>query len=296
MRYYIRHRTIYTYNQPVFLKPHLLRLQPRCDGWQESRSFSLAVEPEPAGVSQIADLDGNHLTQLWFHKATEQLKLQVSVEVETYKTNSFDYLLEPWALKLPIDYPSSLLTQLQPYLQSCSFAPDPVGTQLAQEFFGDVDGDTLSFLSTLNQRIYENCEHIIREDGEPWPAGVTWNFKRGSCRDFVVLFMEVCRAIGLGARFVSGYQEGDVDQKERHLHAWAEVYVPGGGWRGYDPTHGLAVADRHIVLAASALPSYAAPVSGAVTPVKSTLETGKAVESQMEAHISIRRNESQLED
>jgi transglutaminase-like putative cysteine protease len=77
-----------------------------------------------------------------------------------------------------------------------------------------------------------------------------------------VLFVEACRAIGLAARFVSGYQEGDTDSTDRHLHAWAEVYVPGGGWRGYDPTQGLAVADRHITLVASPLSRYAAPISG----------------------------------
>jgi transglutaminase-like putative cysteine protease len=101
--------------------------------------------------------------------------------------------------------------------------------------------------------------------------------------------MEVCRAMGLAARFVSGYQEGDLDQDERHLHAWVEVYLPGGGWRGYDPTHGLAIADRHMALVASAVPSYASPIVGAITPVKSAIETGKPPESKMEAHISIQR-------
>nr|WP_245817704.1 transglutaminase family protein [Hydrococcus rivularis] len=81
--------------------------------------------------------------------------------------------------------------------------------------------------------------------------------------------MEVGRAIGLAARFVSGYQEGDLDKEERDLHAWVEVYLPGAGWRGYDPTHGLAVGDRHIALVASALPAYASPIVGATTPVKS---------------------------
>jgi transglutaminase-like putative cysteine protease len=95
--------------------------------------------------------------------------------------------------------------------------------------------------------------------------------------------MEVCRAVGLAARFVSGYQEGDPEARERDLHAWAEVYLPGAGWRGYDPTHGLAVSDRHISLVAAAVPSYAAPVSGAVSA-----EGGKKVDSQLEAQILIK--------
>jgi transglutaminase-like putative cysteine protease len=289
MLYHIRHKTIYTYDRSVFLKPHLVRLRPRCDGWQKLRDFSLTVEPQPTGISQVTDLDGNSTVNLWFTQPTEQLSLEVQSTVETYVENPFNYLLEPWAMKLPIDYPSSLLTQLQPYLKSYGFTTNPGAVQLAQEITDEVQGNTLSFLNTLNERIYQDCEHIIRETGQAWQAELTWNAKRGSCRDFAVLFMEVCRAMGLAARFVSGYQEGDLDQDERHLHAWVEVYLPGGGWRGYDPTHGLAIADRHMALVASAVPSYASPIVGAITPVKSAIETGKPPESKMEAHISIQR-------
>ncbi len=287
MLYNISHTTIYTYTQPVLLKPHVLRLRPRCDGWQKLHSFSLTIDPKPEGISHLADLDGNSLTQLWFTKTTEQLKLKITTQVETYKTNPFDYLLEPWTAKLPIDYPSSLAAQLKPYLQPYSVVVDPVAIELAQDIVQEVNSDTVAFLSTLNQRLYESCDYINRETGEPWQAGVTGRRKRGSCRDLVVLFMEICRAIGLATRFVSGYQEGDLEQEKRDLHAWAEVYLPGAGWRGYDPTHGLAVADRHVALAASALPSYAAAVSGNITPVKPLAATGKVTESRIEAHISI---------
>jgi transglutaminase-like putative cysteine protease len=134
--------------------------------------------------------------------------------------------------------------------------------QLAQELRHDSQNWVVTFLSNLNERLYEECRYIIREEGAPMPASITWSRKEGSCRDLTVLFMEVCRAAGIGARFVSGYQEGDLDSTERHLHAWAEVYLPGAGWRGYDPTHGLAVSDRHIAIAASALPIYTAPITG----------------------------------
>ena len=287
MLYNIIHRTTYTYNQPVCLKPHLIRLQPRSDSWQKVHSFSLAIEPQPNTVSYIVDLDGNNLTKVWFTQATEQLDLKIMTQVETYKTNPFDYLLEPWAVKLPIDYPSSLLTQLKPYLQPYSVILDPLVLELAQEIHLEVNGNTIAFVSTLNQRLYESCDYITREKGEPWPAGVTWRRQQGSCRDLAILFMEICRTVGLGARFVSGYQEGDVEQDNRDLHAWAEVYLPGGGWRGYDPTHGLAVSDRHVALAASCLPSYAAAVTGHITPFKSLAEDGKPTKSKISADISI---------
>jgi transglutaminase-like putative cysteine protease len=96
----------------------------------------------------------------------------------------------------------------------------------------------------------------------------------------VVLYMDACRAVGLAARFVSGYEEGDSSIPDRDLHAWAEVYVPGGGWRGFDPTHGLAVSDRHIALVASPLPAQTLPVSG-------TTQEGARVASQLEAEIRV---------
>ena len=287
MLYNIIHRTIYSYNQPVCLKPHIVRLIPRSDSWQKLHAFSLLIEPKPETISQYVDLDGNNLVKVWFSQATEQLEVKVITQVETYKINPFDYLLESWAVKLPFDYPTSLLAQLKPYLQPYSAVFEPLVLELAQEIDLEVNGDTIAFLSALNQRLYESCDYITRETGEPWPAGVTWRRKQGSCRDLAILFMDICRSMGLATRFVSGYQEGDVEQDNRDLHAWAEVYLPGGGWRGYDPTHGLAVSDRHVALAASSFPSYAAAVTGNITPVKSLSKEGELIKSKIIADISL---------
>ncbi len=280
MRYQIVHTTSYTYDRPVSLQPHVLRLRPRCDSCQELHSFSLEVVPEPAKVYQIIDLEGNAVVRILFKEPTLQLYFKVTSEVETHRTNPFDFLLEPWATVLPIDYPASLLSDLQPYFQRYG-APttiDPVVAQLAQEVHQAVGGETIAFLSELNQRIYKNCEYTVRETGGPFPAALTWTQKLGSCRDLSVLFMEACRAVGLAARFVSGYQEGDPNQ-QRELHAWAEVYLPGAGWRGYDPTNGLAVADHHVTLVASAISGQASPVSGKFL--------GGGTQLGMQYHVSI---------
>ncbi|MBD1844748.1 transglutaminase family protein [Cyanobacteria bacterium FACHB-63] len=262
MLYQISHSTTYTYSDPVTLQPHLIRLRPRSDGWQTLTMFSLQVTPIPIAQSELSDLDGNTLIKVWFSpELTTSLNVQVLSQTSTQQSNPFNYLLEPWAIALPIDYPTSLLKQLQPYLSST----DSVALQLAYEIAEASGNSVTQFLNELNQRIYTSCQYMIRETGNPYPAGLTWTQKRGSCRDLTVLFMEVCRSIGLAARFVSGYQEGDPEHPDRHLHAWAEVYLPGAGWRGYDPTHGLAVSDRHIALAASAIPEYAAPIVGKVT-------------------------------
>ncbi|MBM0742938.1 transglutaminase family protein [Phormidium sp. CLA17] len=271
MRYQIEHTTDYIYQQAVTLQPHVVRLRPRSDGSQILHSFSITVVPQPKQQAQLVDLDGNSLVQLWFDSSpTESLVIRTVSDVETSRLNPFDYFLEPWAVSLPADYPASLLVQLQPYLlgqqPGYTSSIDPIAAQLAQDLWLQANGEPLTFLSLLNQHIYQDCQYTLRETGDPLPAGVTWKERSGSCRDFAVLFVEVCRAIGLAARFVSGYQEGDLDNPERHLHAWAEVYLPGGGWRGYDPTQGLAVADRHIALVASNSSRYAAPVAGSFTP------------------------------
>lgn len=269
MRYQISHTITYRYSQPVTLHPHVVRLRPRSDGWQTLQSFSLLVTPSPIQQSQILDLEGNAILKLWFKpEQATSLVLQALSQVETHCTDPFNYLLEDWALQLPIDYPASLLAQLHPYLghQPGRLPVDPVAIQLAQEICLRVHGNTSQFLTELNQQIYQTCKYVTRETGDPLPPGITWTKQTGSCRDLSVLLIEVCRAIGLAARFVSGYQEGDLDNPERHLHAWAEVYLPGAGWRGFDPTHGLVVSDRNIALVASAFPAYTTPNPGSFTP------------------------------
>ena len=239
--------------------------------------------PIAQGQSDFVDLDGNNSIKLWFDRPTDKLSIQTTAKVATSCTNPFAYLLEPWAIALPFDYPNSLKQQLQPYLRPYGATLDNAALELAQEITIATQNNTLNFLFTLNQRIYQDCKYLTRDTGEPFPPGITWRGKTGTCRDYAVLFMEVCRAEGIATRFVSGYQEGDAAQQSRDLHAWAEVYLPGAGWRGYDPTLGLVVSDRHIPLAASAIPKYAAAVEGNVVPV----ELGTKVEAKLQAQISL---------
>ncbi|WP_035986491.1 transglutaminase family protein [Leptolyngbya sp. KIOST-1] len=282
MRYKIHHMTQYRYAQPVVLRHHVLRLRPRSDGAQQLLSFGLEVSPSPSQQTAIADLEGNSTLGLWFAPTpTDQFTLVTTAEVETYRSNPFDYLAEPWAATLPVDYPTTARTALLPYLSSTHDPIAPGVIDLAQDLAHDVDGNVGLFLTALVSRIYEDCDYTTRSTGHPWPGGITWAKKLGSCRDFAVLFMQACRAVGLAARFVSGYEEGDPNVAERDLHAWAEVYVPGGGWRGFDPTHGLAVSDRHIALVASPFPTQTLPVHGSTqegSRVSSVLETEIRVE------------------
>jgi transglutaminase-like putative cysteine protease len=274
----ITHTTSYTFDRPVFLEPHTLRLRPRCDGSQRVIQFKLDVEPRPAGLSECLDVDGNAVTHAWFDGLTESLTLRSVLEVETLRPNPFDYILaDPTAERLPMVYPDALRSRLMPY--GSGEAVHDLVAQFARSITTEAGHETLPFLTTLTQRIQGLCQVTTREEGDPQPPEVTLAERRGACRDLTVLFMGACRALGIASRFVSGYQEGDPDQEERPLHAWAEVYLPGGGWRGYDPTCGLAVANRHVAVAAGLSPRDAAPVTG------TTRGTGASSRLRAEIHL-----------
>ena len=272
MEYHITHRTHYQYSQPIQLGPQQLRLTPRNDGGQRLKQFALQVTPEPSQRSDSLDAEGNLVIQLRFDgQSIAQFTLESRSQVQTHRTNPFDYIAENWAITLPFAYPPGLRRSLQPYFRNAdsdSPAPSHSVTDWAQTILHQQQNNASYFLTELNQTINRRSEYRQRETGAPQPAGVTLNQNIGSCRDFAVLFIEACRAVGLAARFVSGYQAGAPDQSDPlQLHAWADVYIPGGGWRGFDPTLGLAVADQHVAIAAAAEPAQAAPVAGPLQPV-----------------------------
>jgi transglutaminase-like putative cysteine protease len=281
--YNIEHAIEYRYSQPVSFAPHQLRLYPRSNVQQSVLSFDLAIDPLPQQISESIDLDGNNSILVWFDDTlTTSLKIQTKNQVSTHLNNPFNYLLEPWADRLPIDYPHSLYQQLQPYLAGyLAHSIDPIAAELAGEIWQSVDGKTIPFLTELNQRIYHNCQYSIRQDGAALPPSIVWKNHSGSCRDLVVLFIEVCRSVGLAGRFVSGY-EAAAETDDRHLHAWAEIYLPGAGWRGYDPTHGLVVAANHIALSSSPFPAQ-------TTPVEGKLRTVGAISTEMNYRLMIEK-------
>jgi transglutaminase-like putative cysteine protease len=281
--YNIEHSIEYRYSQPVSFAPHQLRLYPRSNVQQSVLSFDLTIDPLPQQISESIDLDGNNSVLVWFEDTpTDRLKIQTKTQVSTHLANPFNYLLESWADCLPIDYPHSLFQQLQPYLAGyLAHSIDPIAAELAGEIWQSVEGKTIPFLTELNQQIYHNCQYSIRQDGAALPPSIVWKHRSGSCRDLVVLFIEVCRSVGLAGRFVSGYEAG-AETDDRHLHAWAEIYLPGAGWRGYDPTHGLLVAANHIAIASSPFPAQ-------TTPVEGKLRTVGAITTEMNYRLMIEK-------
>lgn len=273
MLYEFTHSINYSYSKPVFFEPHTLRLRPWSNSWQHLLEFHLQVVPQPAGTADFTDLDGTSPSLLWFEGLHKALTINTSFKVETHFTNPFDYVLNPDGLVLPMHYGNEFGSVLAPYLAGGDSSPEVKA--LADRLGREADWETTAFLLTLTRTMAETISPIVRLEGEPQPPLVTLNQGQGACRDFTVLFLEVCRLVGLAGRFVSGYFGGEPELEERHLHAWAEVYLPNLGWRGYDPMNGVAVADQHIAVAAAATPSLAAPVTGTIrgTGPSSTMTT-----------------------
>jgi transglutaminase-like putative cysteine protease len=278
MYFEIAHKTTYRYTRPVFLEAHCLRLRPRCDGLQNLTHFDTKITPRPVESSDGIDLDGNVMSNIWFEGLTECLIVESRAKVFTQYRNPFNYILAERADRLPISYQDPIQAYLAPYTlrQNESHFVE----QFARHIANSTEWKTLRFLTALNREIYECCRQKVREQGEVQPAEETLLKKRGAGRDLAVLFMDACRYLGIAARFVSGYKDTGAETGARYLHAWGEVYLPGVGWRGYDPSLGLAVTDRHVAVAASGVPGLAMPVTGTFR--------GNAVGSELRAEIDIR--------
>lgn len=258
----ITHTTRYKYSESVYLDPHTIRLRPKSDGSQRLVHFEIDIDPKPEGMADMVDVAGNDSMCVWFSGKHDHLTLTTRSEVETLRTNPFDYIMtEPSVTRLPVFYPKYYVPSLRPYFMR-NTEPEGQVDKFVSDVIYESGVETLPFLSALNSRIFNTFEQLIRYEGPPYPAEITLGSGRGACRDLTVLFMEACRAVGIAARFVSGYRENEMMGAERHLHAWAEVYIPGGGWRGYDPSSGLAVTDQHVTVSAGVIPEEAAPVTG----------------------------------
>lgn len=257
----VEHLTTYSYSEPVALGPHTVRLRPRPDGSFRELDYDLAVDPAPALRSEHLDAAGNRVTRLWFEGQTRHLRLRSRIRVEAQRPDSRLLILDTAYCALPARYPKDEADLLVPYRGSGEIE-DGVRA-LAGQIAGEAVGDPLGFLTTLTQRLHREIQREIRHQGAPQTPAETLARGRGACRDQTVLFIAACRAVGLAARFVSGYQDRSaLDTPERYLHAWPEAYLPGCGWQGFDPTRGIAATNGHVPVAAAPEPQGTMPVDG----------------------------------
>ncbi len=260
MRITIRHRTSYAFDAPAFLEPHVVRLRPRADGSIRLVDFALDISPDPVVRTDNLDPEGNVITRAWFEGQWSRLTLRTRAVVDTLLANPFGFLATEPDRPLPYAYAPDLCERLALYRRPPD-AAHPAVRELAQAAGAESERDPARFPLALAQRIRAEFVVETRPEGPPLAPEATIAAGRGACRDLAVLFVACCRTMGLAARFVSGYAHSE-KAAATELHAWGEVFLRGGGWRGYDPSQGLAVADRHVTIAAAADPRDAAPVTG----------------------------------
>ncbi len=259
MHLHVRHESEYTYDGPVALGPQTLYLYPRAYPYQRLLKYELLIDPKPSRIVRNIDVEGNVQQLVYFNRPTRHLRVSVEIELQSDEFNSLDFVLFPFDTKrVPFQYPKAVQDLLQPYLERVGISERV--ESWARQLAAGANWQTTRFLTALNQTI-RKFNYEIREVGAPFAPEQTLTLQKGSCRDYTTLFMAACRSLGLAARFVSGYLFGN-PQQEHQLHAWAEVYLPGAGWRGFDPTEGSVVVNRHIFLTSTAKPELAAPISG----------------------------------
>lgn len=262
----ILHVTRYAFGSPVSLGPHVLLIRPREGHDLRIASSMLEISPT-ATVSWRRDLYDNVLGVAGFGpQEVFALEIRSRLEVELYDVMPLNFLVEEHALHFPFAYRPEEVVGLGPYLQSvyCDhprldqwlepYRSSPVGTQ------------TFSVLDRMNSDIHSRFGYEIREEeGVLPPAETLWR-GTGSCRDLAALFIESCRRLGIAARFVSGYVHGPATEVGGAVtHAWAEVYLPGAGWKGFDPTSAAVVGPDHIPVAVHRHPEAVPPVAGSFT-------------------------------
>jgi transglutaminase-like putative cysteine protease len=276
MHFRVHHATRYQYSGETTLTPHIIRLRPRMSDQIHLMSYDLQLHPVPVSLVETLDAEGNHAYLAWFDKPTRNFAIVSSFSAKAKAFNPYDYIVtEPGALHLPAEYKAHA-SVLAPY-RTQTYWDGPI-VKLAEEIRGRAGNSTIQYLREL-MAYFESYEKIVRETGLPLLPDELLASRAGACRDLSVMFVELCRQVGLAARFVSGYWRGVQADEKRYLHAWAEVYLPGAGWRGYDPSSGLAVTDGHVPVCASRDYAGAAPVEGGFT--------GDGIKAQMDWSIRI---------
>ena len=271
----LTHRTRYDYDRLVNLGPHVIRLRPAPHCRTPVLSYALKVRPEPHFLNWQQDPQGNYIARLVFPEPTRALEVDVDLVAALTVINPFDFFLEPEAERYPFTYAPWLVKELGPYL-----TPLPAGPRLAA-WLDTVDRTPVrivDFLVAINQRLQHEISYVIRMEPGIQACEETLALGQGSCRDTGWLLVQVLRHLGLAARFVSGYLiqlkpdvkplDGPAGAAEdfTDLHAWTEVYLPGAGWVGLDPTSGLLAGEGHLPLACTPDPESAAPIAGTVDP------------------------------
>ncbi|WP_298182929.1 DUF2126 domain-containing protein [uncultured Pseudomonas sp.] len=275
IRVALHHKTTYHYDRRVGLSPHEVRLRPAPHARTPILSYSLNVTPEKHFINWQQDPYGNYIGRFVFPEKTDVLEFTVDLIADMTVINPFDFFVEKYAEQFPFSYPAQLNHELAAYLKAGEVGP------LVKQWLKESRAELLKkplpvndFLVAVNQRLQGDIAYTLRMEPGVQTPEETLEKRSGSCRDTAWLLVQILREFGLAARFVSGYliqlradQEAldgpsGTEQDFTDLHAWTEVFIPGAGWIGLDPTSGMLASEGHIPLACTAMPSSAAPISG----------------------------------
>ena len=256
---HINYQAQYIYSEAVSFSPHLFRLFPKCDRYVSLRSLAFQTNLD-ASVNYRRDLFDNEIASCFYPGQSALLAAGLQIELEIQRRNAFDFLLASHALDMPFTYLEREARVLAPYLHSDDSVPPlpfwspPAGPQ-----------PTIPTLLKLNEALNRHIAYERRDEGVAYLPDETLRLGRGACRDFAVLLAAIARSLGIAARLASGYlcEFGDAEKKaEGALHAWTELYLPGAGWVGFDPTNGTLCDDHHLTAAVGLTPEDISPVVG----------------------------------
>jgi uncharacterized protein (DUF2126 family)/transglutaminase-like putative cysteine protease len=274
IRVALSHRTSYRFDRHVNLGPHEIRLRPAPHCRTPVLGYSLNVSPEPHFLNWQQDPYGNWVARLVFPERADRLEIEVDLVADLTVINPFDFFVEPYAEKFPFTYAPALAKELIPFLETAALGPRL--SAWLTEFRASIEPgeNPVLLLVRLNQQLQRQIRYLVRMEPGVQPPELTLENASGSCRDTGWLLVQIMRHLGIAARFASGYLiqlvadvkaldgPSGTDHDFTDLHAWAEAFVPGAGWIGFDPTSGLLAGEGHLPLACTADPGNAAPVIG----------------------------------
>ncbi len=282
----LHHITHYKYDKAITLSPHVFRLRPAVHSRTAIDGYSLKIYPENHFINWQQDPFGNYLARVVFPEKTTELRVEVEVLANLVVINPFDFFIEEYAQEFPFVYTAQLQKELYPYLELSE------KSALLDKWVSEIDLKkqlTVDFLVAINQKLFKAIQYSIRLEVGIQTCEETLSKALGSCRDSTWVLVQALRKLGLAARFVSGYLvqltpdikslDGATGPEKdfTDLHAWAEVYIPGAGWVGLDPTSGLMAGEGHIPLACTPDPVSAAPITGAAEKCETIFEFSNEV-------------------
>jgi len=261
MKIKIIHETVYEFNNPVTIQPHYLRFTPKITPYNQLENYSLWITPNPLGLSRQIDSENNMVHFCWFNGLYKQLTIHAESNLVLQENNPFNFILFPDTyFYLPFHYQSDLLEILNASLIVPSIAGPLIeyGNQILERSMFN----TLSFITNLTSQIHIDFVAEQRLIGEPFIADKTFALKKGSCRDLSWMQIQLLRFMGIAARFTSGYYYTNMENSLYELHGWLEVYLPGAGWIGFDPSNGIIAGNTHIPVCSSSRYENTMPVTG----------------------------------